>query len=266
MKIAQFIQVDLPRKLSNKSFQKELWDLHWSAQSTDDLVNQLRISPLYWNLLDKIEKKDKILEAGCGFGQWVISLQQRGFNITGVDIAANTILKLKKNYPDLKVSIADVENLPFKKETFDVYLSFGVIEHFQDGPQKVLSEAGRVLKNGGLLYLTAPYLNIPRLIRYKLLEKPKGKFYQYLYSRGSIISFIENAGFKIDKVEGYDFINAIKKDVPFGSNLIKILSRGNNSNKTASSQLDFKKKPNFTFQKILYGIDSYIILVEAHKK
>lgn len=268
MKIAQFIHVNSPHELSNKSFQKELWDLHWSTQSTDSLINQLRINPLYWNLLSLVKKKDKILEAGCGFGQWVISLKRQGFNILGIDIAANTIQMLKKNYPDLKVYIADVEDLPFKDKSFNVYLSFGVIEHFRDGPQKVLREARRVLKKDGLLYLTVPYLNIPRFVKYKLLENPKGEFYQYLYSKGDIIKLIEKAGFKIDKVKNYDFINAIKKDMPFGNSLIKLISKNKNNNPkyVTPSQFTLGNKPNFILQEILYRLDSYIILIEAYKK
>ena len=44
-------------------------------------------------------------------------------------------------------------NQGFKNEEFDVYLSFGVVEHFEQGPIKALKEARRVLKKGGDLII-----------------------------------------------------------------------------------------------------------------
>lgn len=269
MKIAQYIKVD-SRAVTNKTFQKELWDQIWSQTTFNQLAGQLINNPIYWRLKKLIRMQDKILEAGCGFGQWVWALSQAGYKITGVDIAANTVKQLKKTLPDVDVRIADVENLPFKNKSFDVYLSFGVIEHFQDGPEKVLAEANRVLRNRGLLFLTVPYLNLLRLLRFGLNNKTQGEFYQYLYSKKEIVEKITHAGFRISSVAHYDFLSAIKKDLPFVSGLLSKIKYSNNIDsklKSNNLQLAFKKtEPNFRLQKFLYRLDSYILLIEAYKK
>lgn len=268
MRIAQYIQVD-SKAATNKTFQKELWDQIWSQNSFNQLAGQLTNNPIYWRLKKLIKKQDKILEAGCGFGQWVWALSQEGYKITGVDIAKHTVGQLKKTLPDLDVGIADVENLPFKNKSFDVYLSFGVIEHFQDGPEKVLAEANRILKDGGLLFLTVPYLNFFRLLRFGSNSNKQGEFYQYLYSKKEITEKIAHAGFWISSVTHYDFLSAIRKDFPFLFRFLPRIKYSSQSNSALKSndqpQIFQQRGPNFRFRKFLYKLDSYIILIEAYK-
>lgn len=268
MKVAQYINYT-KKRVGNKSFQKEIWDQTWSKNSFEELRNQLFINPIYWRLKDLAKLNDQILEAGCGFGQWVYQLSQEGYDITGVDFAPKTIRKLKKKFKELKFILADVEKLPFEDNSFDVYLSFGVIEHFEDGPQNVLREANRVLKKGGLLFLTIPYLNFFRKIRYSKIKK-KGEFYQYLYDEKEFLNHIKKAKFKLAKKCHCDFISAIKKDFPQIYRLInKKAFVGVTNNKAAFStrvnNSNYLKKPNFILQNILYKLDSYILLIEAHK-
>lgn len=51
--------------------------------------------------------------------------------------------------------IADLTKLPLKDETFDAVLCTQVLEHLQE-PEKVLRELWRVLKKGGIIYLSTP--------------------------------------------------------------------------------------------------------------
>jgi len=271
MKIAQYLI------LNNKktdSFQGELWDDIWNKTSFEKLVNQLTVNPIYWRLKKLINKSDSILEAGCGFGQWVYRLKSQDYKVTGVDIAKNTIERIHKLEPDLDISFGDVEELPFKNEKFSVYLSFGVIEHFESGPEKVLSEAHRVLKGDGLLFLTIPYLNLPRFINLGIAKKKDGIFYQYLYSEGEIVKKIEKSGFKVTRTVHYDFLSAVKRDFPL---IWKLLSKtvvrrveatpvkNKKIAKHRKSILESEKEPNFFIQEMLYKIDSYILLIEARK-
>lgn len=269
MKLKQYKKIANDHK-NNASFQREVWDLTWSNNSLISLVEKLSLNPQYWHLKELITPKDKILEAGCGYGQWVYRLSKLGFNVTGVDFAKKTINTIKKEYPELKVVLGNVEKLPFNKNSFNAYLSFGVIEHFENGPQKVLSEANRVLTKGGLLYLTVPYLNFFRYLRLRNIKPIKGEqFYQYLYSKSEVKKHIEEAGFYIKEIRYYDFINGVKKDFPFlmkyffnEKKKAKIL----NSNFKDSNKIYInEKKPDFILQNFLYKLDSYVVLFEAYK-
>jgi SAM-dependent methyltransferase len=49
------------------------------------------------------------------------------------------------------------ENLPFENESIDVVVCVAVLEHVKE-PEKIISEAWRVLKKNGEIYLEVPFL------------------------------------------------------------------------------------------------------------
>ena len=115
------------------------------------------------------DKNAKILEAGCGLGRVVKYLYDRGYkNIHGIELDRESVLFLNQNFSELNVVQGDILKLPYKKESFDVVLSYGVIEHFSDGPLAPMKAMYDVLKPGGLAIVTVPSFNILRRISYNL--------------------------------------------------------------------------------------------------
>jgi 2-polyprenyl-3-methyl-5-hydroxy-6-metoxy-1,4-benzoquinol methylase len=74
----------------------------------------------------------RILEIGCGAGRLTNYLTQRGFNVIGFDISESLIKDGKVRYPDAIKIIASGDSMPFSNSTFDVILSFDVLEHISD--------------------------------------------------------------------------------------------------------------------------------------
>jgi len=95
----------------------------------------------------------KLLEPGCGRGEFLLNFQKLGMNVQGVDIS----MEAKDYSSKLKIEICDVENeaLPFQSNTFDVIFSKSFIEHLHN-PEIYLQEAFRVLKPGGFLITLVP--------------------------------------------------------------------------------------------------------------
>ncbi|MDD5423554.1 MAG: class I SAM-dependent methyltransferase [Candidatus Omnitrophica bacterium] len=171
----------------------------------------------------------RILDGGCGTGRYVISYRSKGYDITGVDFSDRTIRRIKKEMgEDYPVRTADITALPFGDDTFDCYFSGGVMEHFEDGPDRALKEAYRVLKKGkGLLLMTVPYVNVVRRARlfvsgeartgglfHRSVEKcgPDGivspglVFCEYAFDAGSIKRYLKDNGFVMDEVYPTDFL------------------------------------------------------------
>jgi len=183
-----------------------VWRDYWVKKNLEKEVDSCRVDEL-WIIIKKFVKlSNKVIDAGCGLGRWVIFLSRQGYNVVGVDNFKDVIERLKNFDKTLKVIVADVRSLPFKDEEFDVYLSFGVVEHFEEGPTKVLREAKRILKEGGIIILETPYDNllrrVKRLIKFFLLrkkEKPMDKFqfYEYRFTTTELKKFLKNLNFKI---------------------------------------------------------------------
>ena len=95
----------------------------------------------------------KMLEPGCGRGEFLNIFKELGLDVVGVDIspeAANF-----ENGLDIKLCDIENEKLPFKNNTFDVIYSKSFIEHLYY-PERYLEEAFRVLKPDGLLITLVP--------------------------------------------------------------------------------------------------------------
>lgn len=101
--------------------------------------------------LKYIDKKDKILEIGSGSGRDIIFLTNKGFNITGVDISKVAVNKVKEKNKYIKIKVCNVENLPFKDNSFDAVYSVFVLNF--TNIKKSAKEIKRVLKREGIAYL-----------------------------------------------------------------------------------------------------------------
>lgn len=92
----------------------------------------------------------RILDLGCGTGYYTCIFGKKN-DVIGIDIQ-NVVRSECRNF-DFR--LADVTNLPFEKDNFDVVVSFDVIEHVEED-KKMMAEAYRVLKNNGRIFLGTP--------------------------------------------------------------------------------------------------------------
>jgi SAM-dependent methyltransferase len=143
-----------------------------------------------------------ILEAGCGLGQWVIALRQRGYNIEGVDWGKETIEKVNRIFPDLPIRSGNVCELEVEDEFYGAYISLGVVEHRTAGPEPFLSEAFRVLRPGGVAIVSVPWFNPLRRLKawagcFNGNDVRGMEFYQYAFRAREMEDKLATAGFKV---------------------------------------------------------------------
>lgn len=111
----------------------------------------------------------RILDLGCG-PTLVGRLFTKGV-LVGLDPLVDD-LGIRKLYPEVKIVAGRGEELPFADESFDVVFCRNVVDHSQS-PQKVVSEAQRVLKKDGL-FLLACYTYTPFVALLKILKEKLG--------------------------------------------------------------------------------------------
>ena len=143
----------------NEQATPDYWAGLWESAGIDKSV--YRASTYISKLTAKYMRPGDgpILEAGCGRAIHVYALDQQGYSVTGVDFAGDTIEKVKALVPQLDVRQGDVTDLAFEANSFGGYWSLGLIEHFWDGYDQLVEEAWRVLRPGGLAFITFPHLS-----------------------------------------------------------------------------------------------------------
>jgi len=100
--------------------------------------------------MDSLEIKSPIcLDLGCNIGLYTQVLHQYGFNVCGIDYAEPLIKEAKMAYPNITFLSADAYHVPFKDNSFDAVLSFGLFPCVSDTKQ-VLMEMLRLLRPGGI--------------------------------------------------------------------------------------------------------------------
>ncbi len=143
------------------SEEKFIKDLNLSQNDKDFLkrIFNKGVSP-YVNRIKQygFVNKEKILDAGCGFGQWSIAMSQLNDEVYSCDASQERVtflkeLSLKENISNINVQHGFIDRLPFEDNFFDAVFSYGVI--FLTPWKKSLAELIRVLKPGGALYVNA---------------------------------------------------------------------------------------------------------------
>ncbi|MFQ5446737.1 MAG: class I SAM-dependent methyltransferase, partial [Saprospiraceae bacterium] len=112
---------------------------------------------------DGQEPFDQALNLGTGEGDYDAMIARHCGQLTGCDINENDIAfarALNAHISNLGYQIEDALNLSFDEGTFDLLISVDVMEHVGQ-PERMTEEIARVLKPGGLAFITFPQLHFP---------------------------------------------------------------------------------------------------------
>lgn len=97
----------------------------------------------------------KVLDVGAGPGIVGHAVVQRGGSYTGVDPSEAMVRRIRHDLPDSRAVVMAGDELSFPPASFDVVTSAFVL-HTVDSPDRVVGEAHRVLRDGGLLLVSVP--------------------------------------------------------------------------------------------------------------
>jgi len=180
-----------------RDYYEELWE---------DLPEQLHppdVSRRRAFALDNVRAGDRVLDLGCGEGDFTVWLAEAGARVLGVDVAEAALRRARRRHPGVEFELAPIDGeLPVPDASYDVVWASEVIEHVAD-TGRWLSEVRRVLAPGGRLLVTTPSHGRLRLAlggieRY---SEPLGD-HLHLYSARSLRGLLEEFDFDQVQVRG----------------------------------------------------------------
>jgi ubiquinone/menaquinone biosynthesis C-methylase UbiE len=100
--------------------------------------------------------KIRVLDVGCGTGNYAIKLAQMGFEVVGVDKSTEMLKiarqKVKESGLSVELILCDARHLPFANEEFDAVISVATLE-FISSPLEAVDEMFRVTRKGGKIII-----------------------------------------------------------------------------------------------------------------
>jgi len=96
-----------------------------------------------------------VLELGCGAGNLASFLQTQGISMIASDISQTAVEHARKLYPSVEFRAHSAEELPYEDNSFDIVMSFDVLEHLPN-VDRHLNEVRCVLKAGGYYLFQTP--------------------------------------------------------------------------------------------------------------
>ena len=178
-----------------------------------------------------LDRKIKVLDIGCGTAFFEIILGREGYDVTGIDLTEEMVIKANQmisiyglDSSKVKAIQMDAENLDFEDETFDMVISRNLTWTLPH-PISAYREWNRVLKTGGvLLNFDAEYaknadinLYSPENLSHKGLEKKMKDECNDIYHMLEI-STLERPHWDVEilKANGY---TDVETDVTFGDRI-----------------------------------------------
>ena len=176
-------------------------------------------------------REDRVLDIGCGNGRFIYFVGTSSKSAVGIDAGAHFAEEALKC---VDLARGDIRSLPFAGESFDKAYSLDVLEHLtEEGVVQMLSEARRVLKPGGTLFV---YSHVMMSSRLAVFQRSVNRLVHWLDARGILDNgpererksdhrnalwsyeqldrILEKTGFAIDDIRYYNvFFKAIFEDL-----------------------------------------------------
>ncbi len=155
--------------------------------------------------LAKLPPGARLLDGGCGLGDWTLCLTEKGFPTLGLDISRKTVAALRSRFPEHEFLVGDIRDTGLPSSSLDGYFSWGTFEHFEAGLHHCTDEARRILKPGGYLFITVPFDNLRQAWlakRRRASASPPAhqRFYQWRLTRQELSTVLVDGGFDVLEV------------------------------------------------------------------
>jgi SAM-dependent methyltransferase len=178
----------------------EYYERYWDAPETYYDPTTPRRQQLLRRHLATLPEGSRVLDLGCGRGEFCEFFRSLGFEAEGIDISSQVVAHARDAHHGIPFHVGEAASLlPVRAGAYDCVFSSEVIEHLFDVGE-YLSAVNRLLKPGGLYVLTTPYHGLLKnvlidALNYRGHYDPLGQHIRFFDRRG-LADCLERFGFR----------------------------------------------------------------------
>lgn len=155
---------------------------HYKASPEAYVIYLLHVAT--YRFAEQFTRGKRVLDYGCGSGFGAAQIAQSAAHVVAVDVAEDAVAYARDRFAGGNLEFLSIDPtapLPFDDASFDVVLSFQVLEHVLD-TRNYLSEIRRILAPGGQLVLVTPDRST-RLLR---TQRPWNRWHVHEYGKDEL--------------------------------------------------------------------------------
>ncbi len=139
------------------NFEAYVWERMYPGTVFSTLSHFTHHMQRYRFVKNHIDNADVIVDAACGIGYGAKFLSQKCSKVVGVDLSARSLDMARRFYSARNIHWlqSDAAHLPFENGSIDGFVSMETFEHL-DSPHQLVAEIRRVVKQGGMAFVSTP--------------------------------------------------------------------------------------------------------------
>lgn len=159
-------------------------------------------------LIYQYKPAGNFLDVGTNMGFFLNNAKKwKGWNLYGVE-PSPSISDMARKYFGLNIRTSFLEDAAFENDFFDIITMTDVFEHIVN-PERILGEAGRILKPDGILFIKVPngLFNLFKLMTAKMAGRLRNydifDSYEHVvhYSAATLKKMLEKNGFRLTRIK-----------------------------------------------------------------
>ena len=162
------------------------------------------------SLINRIAAKGRLLDIGCGKGEFLALAKESGWEACGVETSGELADYSQRRY-GLKIENVPLEDAGYPDRHFDIITLNMVLEHI-DEPNDLIKEVYRISKEDGAVIIEVPNMNSLLLKAIRIFFLIRGKnwspllsplhkpYHAYGYSKHTLSFLLKRHNFEISKV------------------------------------------------------------------
>jgi 2-polyprenyl-3-methyl-5-hydroxy-6-metoxy-1,4-benzoquinol methylase len=178
------------------------------------------------------QQRPRLLEVGCGSGDFLIEARSRGFEVEGLEYSEHAVNDANARLGGRTVRAGSPEEKCLPDGVYDIIAAFDVVEHLRN-PRKSIEYLRAALTPGGLIAIVTPSIDSwSRQVLGRHWMEYKTEHLTY-FGRKSMGQLLERAGFEVIqffpnyKTLSVDYISAHfdRFPVPVASPVVRLIRK-----------------------------------------